>query len=172
VFQNCPEDISVTANEFGEVVGEWEAPLAISNCGEVTITPSHNSGALFRTGITAVEYRAVDISGNTAHCRFNVTVLKQPIDIEISKVVTPDGDGVNDQWIVTNIEKFANNKIVIVDRWGSVIYAASGYNNGSIAWDGINQDGANVPTGTYFYSLSVRYGGDSIEKTGFIELIR
>jgi gliding motility-associated-like protein len=171
-LEDCPDDISLTANEFGEATAEWFSPSALSTCGEVILTSSHKSGDKFHVGVTIVEYSAVDISGNSSMCRFNVTVVKQEIDIEISQVVTPDGNGVNDELIVANIEKFNNNKIVIVDRWGSVIYAASGYNNESIVWKGVNHEGSTVPTGTYFYSLSVRYGEDFIEKTGFIELIR
>jgi gliding motility-associated-like protein len=146
--------------------------VASSICGEITLTGSHNSGDIFSIGSTTVEYRATDISGNLSSCRFNVIVDKQEIDIGISQVVTPDGNGVNDEWTLTNIEKFSNNEIVIVDRWGSVIYTASGYNNGNIVWKGISQNGATVPTGTYFYRLTVRYGQDLMERTGFVELIR
>jgi gliding motility-associated-like protein len=99
-------------------------------------------------------------------------VKKQEIDIGITKVVTPDGNGINDEWVLTNIEKFSRNEIVIVDRWGSIIYSASGYNNDNVVWRGTRQDGGAVPTGTYFYRLTVRYGEDSLEKTGFVELIR
>jgi gliding motility-associated-like protein len=172
VFENCPDDIRLTANEFGEIVGEWSLPVVTSICGEIILTGSHNSGDIFSIGSTTVEYQATDISGNLSRCRFNVIVDKQEIDIGISQVVTPDGNGVNDEWILTNIEKFSRNEIVIVDRWGSVIYAAAGYNNGNIVWKGISQNGGTVPTGTYFYRLTVRYGQDSMERTGFVELIR
>jgi gliding motility-associated-like protein len=99
-------------------------------------------------------------------------VTYDEIELDISKVVTPDGNGVNDAWIVKNIEKFSDNKIVIVDRWGSVIYAASGYNNENTVWKGLSRNGGTVPTGTYFYTISVRYGSKVFEKSGFIELIR
>lgn len=169
---NCPEDISVLGNEDGEAVVEWNAPSASSNCGSVTLSSSHNSADVFGIGVTEVQYRAEDDIGNSSFCRFSVEVVKQEIEIDISKVVTPDGNGVNDEWIVTNIEKFANNKVVIVDRWGSVIYTATGYDNGNVVWRGLNRDGAAVPTGTYFYTILVRYGEDSFEKSGFIELIQ
>jgi gliding motility-associated-like protein len=172
VFQDCPDDILLTGDEFGRAVAEWSSPLANAVCGDVTVTSSHRNGDSFSIGSTKVEYTATDISGNTASCSFNVVVAKQEIDIGITKVVTPDNNGVNDEWVLTNIEKFANNEIVIVDRWGSVIYSARGYNNNNVVWKGISQNGAAVPTGTYFYRLTVRYGEDSIEKTGFIELIR
>lgn len=169
---NCPEDISVLGDEYGEAVVEWIAPSASSNCGYVTLTSSHNSADVFGIGVTEVQYKAEDDTGNSSFCRFSVEVVEQEIEIDISKVVTPDGNGVNDEWIVTNIERFSNNKVVIVDRWGSVIYTATGYNNGSVVWRGLNRDGASVPTGTYFYTILVRYGEDSFEKTGFIELIQ
>jgi gliding motility-associated-like protein len=172
VFQDCPDDIQVIADENGSVAVQWPAPSANSVCGEVIMTSSRNSGDLFSIGSTVVEYVAKDISANAAYCRFNVLVVKQQIDIGITKVVTPDGNGINDEWLLTDIEKFANNEIVIVDRWGSVIFSATGYNNTSVVWRGTNQNGASIPTGTYFYKLTVRYGEDSFEKTGFVELIR
>jgi gliding motility-associated-like protein len=171
-FENCPDDIQLTANEFGQAVGEWSSPVATSVCGEVALTRSHVSGNIFSLGTTTVEYQATDISGNISRCRFNVIVEKPVIDIGICQVITPDGNGINDEWVLTNIDKFLDNTLVIVDRWGSIIYTATGYNNGSIVWKGVGQNGGAVPTGTYFYRLTVRYGPDFIERTGFVELIR
>jgi gliding motility-associated-like protein len=119
-----------------------------------------------------VEYKAEDEYGNISYCRFNVVVTPQAIDIDISKIITPDGNAQNDEWVITNIEKYNINKVVVVDRWGSVIYSASGYNNTNVIWKGTNMQGNMVPTGTYFYTISVRYGPAALEKTGFIELIR
>ena len=101
-----------------------------------------------------------------------LTEASQGFVIEISQIVTPDGNAQNDEWILENIENFADNKVVIVDRWGGVIYTASGYNNETVVWKGNNRNGDLVPTGTYFYTISVRYGPSVFEKTGFIELIR
>jgi hypothetical protein len=69
-------------------------------------------------------------------------------------------------------EKFKNNEVTVVDRWGSVIYSATGYNNEDVVWSGRGTGGATVPTGTYFYFISVRFGPNKLEKKGFIELIR
>ncbi len=119
-----------------------------------------------------VEYQAEDPSGNISRCKFNVVVTRPAIELDISKVITPDDNGINDEWIVKNIEKFKDNKIVIVYRWGSVIYSATGYNNESVVWKGNNQRGDRVPTGTYFFTISARFGPDLFEKSGSIELIR
>ena len=172
LFSNCSKDITAKGNEVGLAAMDWVAPTVSAKCGDVTLTSSHEPGDVFPIGITSVEYKATDNTGDISYCKFNIIVSKQEIEIGIGKIVTPDGNGHNDEWIVSNIEKFKDNKVVIVDRWGSVIYAATGYNNESIVWKGVNQNGVTVPTGTYFYSLSVRYGPSMLEKSGFIELIR
>jgi gliding motility-associated-like protein len=171
VFSNCPQDIAVKSNEYGEATVHWSPPVATDACGNVVVTASHQPGTTFPIGSTVVEHVAENAFGAKSYCRFNVVVTQQEIDIAIAKFVTPDGNGENDAWIVSNIEKFQDNKVVIVDRWGSVIYTASGYNNNNIVWRGHNQAGVMVPVGTYFYTISVRYGKSSLEKSGFIELI-
>ena len=94
------------------------------------------------------------------------------IEIDISRVVTPDGNGMNDEWILTNIEKYKENKVVIVDRWGGLIFTGTAYDNQNVIWRGTNRSGGLVPTGTYFYTISVSFGSAKAEKSGFIELIR
>jgi gliding motility-associated-like protein len=169
---NCPVDIAAEGNENGEVIISWTEPTAATICGSVAVTGSHSPGDRFPIGTTVVSYTATDDRGQTVTCSFNVNVSQSNINIDISKVITPDGNGQNDEWIVTNIEKFRDNKVVIVDRWGSVIYSAAGYDNQNIVWRGLASSGSLAPTGTYFYTFSIRYGSAAIEKTGFIELIR
>jgi gliding motility-associated-like protein len=171
-FSNCPQDLDLTGDESGTAVVDWTPPTATAGCGDVVLTSTHSPGEIFSPGLTVVTYKAEDDFGNTSYCEFQVIVTPQEIDIEIGRIVTPDGNRDNDELIITNIEKFVKNKIIIVDRWGSVVYTASGYNNGSVAWTGVTRDGAAVPTGTYFYTLSVQYGSKVFEKTGFIEVIR
>jgi len=172
VISNCPKDIVLKGNEMQMASADWVEPTASVICGNVTLTGSHKSGDFFPVGTTKVQYVAKDDGGNTAYCDFNVTVFQMEIEIGISKVVTPDGNGVNDQWILMNIEKFPNNKVVVVDRWGGLIFTGTQYNNGSVAWRGTNRNGEAVPTGTYFYSIFVTFGTATMEKTGFVELIR
>jgi gliding motility-associated-like protein len=79
---------------------------------------------------------------------------------------------VNDTWIIGNIELYKENKVTIVDRWGSVVYTESGYDNEQRVWRGRNAQGSLVPAGTYFYTISVRSGNQNSETRGFIEVVR
>jgi gliding motility-associated-like protein len=171
-ISNCPRDISLTGNEAGIATAEWTEPTASTPCGAVTMIRSHDPGDFFYVGTTKIEYQATADEGNTSYCYFNVIVSQMDIEIDVGKVVTPDGNGINDAWVLNNIEKFPNNKVVIVDRWGGLIFNGTGYDNENVVWRGTNRSGHLVPTGTYFYTVSVRFGSDKVEKSGFIELVR
>jgi gliding motility-associated-like protein len=171
VITNCPADIVIKANEDGTVAVKWDEPLASVNCGTVKLESSHDPNDVFEVGTTVVEYTATDEAGLTTTCTFNVIVSFEELQFDIAKVITPDGNAVNDRWILGNIEKFRDNRVVIVDRWGSVIFSGVGYDNERVVWRGTNSKGEVVPTGTYFYTIVVSYRDRKLEKKGFIELI-
>lgn len=173
VISACPDDIIVTTtNPSGEVSVDWDPIVAEDDCALSEETASHEPGDLFPIGTTLVAYTAKDHSGNVDSCTFQVTVVYENTTLEIVQLITPDGNGVNDEWVIGNIEKYETNKVVIVDRWGSLVYSATGYNNNNKVWNGQNSNGNMVPTGTYFYTISVHSGSTAIEKKGFIELVR
>ncbi len=82
-------------------------------------------------------------------------------------IITPNGNGKNDVWYVKNIESYPQNKVVIMDEWGLVIYEKKGYNN---EWDGRNKKGEILPDGTYYYVLT--FENEKKVYKGFIALLR
>ena len=172
VISDCPDDIAIEADEFGFATANWIEPTAEVVCGQLSLTGSHSPGYRFPKGVTEVVYTASDELKNKSFCNFKVIVSPPKIIVDIAKVVTPDGNGINDHLKILNIEKYKKNGIVIVDRWGSTIFKANGYDNDKITWDGTNQSGGLAPTGTYFFTMFIQYGEQSVQQTGFIELIR
>ncbi|HEY0655634.1 MAG TPA: HYR domain-containing protein [Chryseosolibacter sp.] len=172
VISGCPADVvlKVIDTEFSTV--SWVEPLATVVCGNVSMTSTHSPGDEFSVGETLVKYTAIDDAGNTSICSFIVRIEYEKLEFSASKLITPDGDGINDGWLIENIEKFKENRVTVFDRWGGVVYATSGYDNQTTLWKGFNNAGASVPTGTYFYTITVRYRGDYVETKGFIELVR
>lgn len=69
----------------------------------------------------------------------------------IPNLITPNGDGYNDKWIIENIEFFPENSILIVNRNGQVVFDMTGYDN---SWDG-TYNGKTLPDGTYYYVLEI-----------------
>lgn len=168
----CPADLTGISDDTDEAVVTWIEPVFTTRCGTLAIQKSHEPGSRFRTGITEVVYTASDGLGNTTECRFGVNVDLSELEIQISKLVTPDGDGFNDFWKIINLENYPDNHVTIFDRWGSVLYKASRYDNQSVIWGGTNKNNNLVPNGTYFYVLEVTYGRQKIRKEGFIEVLQ
>lgn len=166
----CPEDITLYTFE-GNAPATWTAPQATPVCGALTTNASHLPGTQFNIGVTGVAYEFQDGTGNKSSCTFDVTVVHDDLTFEVSKVITPNGDGINDTWLVSNIEKFKENTVVVVDRWGNRIYQISGYDNAQVQWGGIGPGGGRVPVGTYFYTIEVRANGQIVRDSGFVEVI-
>ncbi len=83
-FTSCPQNVTaqVTGDDCDATVN-FNTPNAFDSCGEVEFIGSHDSGDTFPVGTTAVTYLAIDESGNTATCEFNVTVTNnQPVTFE------------------------------------------------------------------------------------------
>lgn len=173
IIENCPEDIMLTAeNSNGTANISWEEPTAISACSQLNVTSSHTPGDTFEVGSTMVTYTFSKENGQSEICTFEVTIEPLVLDVQISKLVSPNGDGNNDSWLIEGIEQFPDNQVIIVDRWGAEIFSANGYNNNEIVWRGENKNGEIVPRGTYYYFVSVRNEQDAIERKGFLEILR
>lgn len=171
VIANCPDDIYAEADITAKVAITWTEPSVTSQC-DVVFTSNFQPGDEFPVGTTVVKYTATDESGHEVVCSFNVVVEFGAPVFEVIQVVTPNGDGINDDWTITNLQYFSDNNVMVVDRWGSLIYRASGYNNENVVWKGVNSSGTTVPTGTYFYTIVVDWEGKHVEKRGFIEVVQ
>jgi gliding motility-associated-like protein len=67
----------------------------------------------------------------------------------IPNVFSPNGDGINDTWDITNTNYYPELSINIYTRSGQLIFHSVGY---SKPWDG-KQNGKDLPIGTYYYVL-------------------
>ncbi|MFN8241263.1 MAG: gliding motility-associated C-terminal domain-containing protein [Bacteroidales bacterium] len=83
------------------------------------------------------------------------------------KVITPNGDGKNDTWMIKNIEYYPGAEVLVFNRWGKLIYQAK--NISANPWDG-KFKGKLVPTDSYHYILYMNDG--TKPRTGDITVIR
>lgn len=95
-------------------------------------------------------------------CTYETKFTVYNNDCLVPKGISPNGDGLNDSWDLT---AFVLAKLSIYNRMGSLVYSyGEGYTN---QWHGQANNGAILPTGTYFYSFESING----IKTGWVEVV-
>lgn len=138
-----------------------------------TICPAQNCTSVnsLQPGTYSILVQALNSGGaiiDSLSFNYTVTASTDPCQITVYNGFTPDGDGLNDTWIIENIENFATNTVTIFNRWGNKLWSTENYNNTNNVWDGKTQGGAPLTSGTYFYIIELENGAGI--KKGWIEL--
>lgn len=92
----------------------------------------------------------------------NNTTINQ-IKIKIPSVITPNGDGVNDYFIIKNIDKYPDNILVIMNRNGKVVFSKYNYKNDFC--------GEHLAEGAYFYSLKIKFDNKTKTFNGSLTIL-
>jgi gliding motility-associated-like protein/uncharacterized repeat protein (TIGR02543 family) len=88
----------------------------------------------------------------------------------ISAALSPNGDGVNDSFLIEGINAYPENEVRIVTRSGNLVYEQKGYDNDNIVFSGKTNNGDQLPSGTYYYSLRYKQNGEWLQKKGYFVL--
>jgi len=78
---------------------------------------------------------------------------------------SPNGDGVNDQWMLPGLDADTTAMVQVYNRYGKLVFQSMAYPK---AWDGYFQ-GSVLPQGTYYYKISSRAGKQML--SGAVTLI-
>lgn len=85
----------------------------------------------------------------------SINIPENPnICIDIPDAFTPNGDGINDTWIIGYRDMYPYIVIYVFNRWGQKFYEGR---KGDAPWDG-KYKGKLVPTGTYLYVIDFQNG--------------
>lgn len=97
-------------------------------------------------------------------------VALTPLKYNIPQGFSPNGDGVNDKFVIDNLSG-DNASVWIFTRYGVQVYRNANYKND---WDGRNSLGAPVEDGTYFYKIIITDSSTGKQETfyGFISIWR
>jgi gliding motility-associated-like protein len=87
----------------------------------------------------------------------------------IPNAITPDnGDGYNDYWYIRDLERYPDNEVRIINRWGDEVFFEAPYQNN---WAG-TWKGEALPGATYYYVIKIRYNGTVVNFNGPLTVIR
>ncbi len=83
--------------------------------------------------------------------------------VYIPNTFTPNGDGVNDTWVVEGLDATAT--VQVFTRWGKQIYQSVGY---PVPWNG-EYDGKKLPQGVYYYVITAKNNTQKL--SGWVSII-
>ena len=66
-----------------------------------------------------------------------------PCGLAVRELITPNGDGANDFWVVENLLYAPENRVALYDRWGEIVFRVENYEN--------DFDALDLPAGVYYY---------------------
>jgi gliding motility-associated-like protein len=92
-----------------------------------------------------------------------VKILKK---IKVPNAFSPNGDGINDTWVIQYLDSYPDCTIDVYNRYGQVVFHSTGYTR---PWDG-RVNGQSLPVGTYYWIINPKNG--RIQVNGPVTIIR
>jgi len=96
----------------------------------------------------------------------SVKILLNTASLFIPTLFTPNGDGINDTFVIKGIESYPDNNLEIFNRWGNKVFAENGYGLSQKNWNG-----SGLLEGTYYYVLKVRSGSSTQTRSGWTMIL-
>ncbi|GEM_PF-221850 len=177
---NCEMDTTIVIG--AEIVTDmilslFSSPETCWNEMDGTVTVAVTNGSLpinysWSDPLEQITATAVGLVSNEV---YTVTVtdaigctLTEQIEVEptigcffIATALTPNGDGVNDYWLLGGLEYFPESEVQVFNRWGQVMFESRGY---QAPWDGTFK-GNNLPVADYYFVINYSDEADPIMGT-------
>lgn len=91
------------------------------------------------------------------------------IDVVAPQFLSPNGDNLNDIWLLQNTAQYPELEVKIFNRWGSLVYEAQPYLNDWNGWSEKGSPEGPLPAATYFYYIDTHKKSQEPLK-GYIEI--
>ena len=152
----------------------------LNNNWDISVTQSINSGVLNNLGTGEFEvilqdilvdqnfiYQLCNPNCPAIYCdtAYVVIDVQGGFECNIPNMMTPNGDDINENFVIPCLDGLTGTKLQVFNRWGDVIYEDENYQNN---WGGTH-NGAPVPDAAYFYIMELQ---DGRKFQGFIEVRR
>lgn len=158
IFPSLSVDAIVTpASCFGMMDGSIVTKM-VDGIGPYKYTWNTGDSSSSLQALAADRY-SISITDISSGCVATDTfTVSQPDSNDCENVVaynwlSPNGDGVNDTWIIERIQNFPSNSVQVFDKKGDLVYQKDNYNN---EWGGQSNNGILVPDGTYYYLVKLK----------------
>lgn len=161
---NAGTDVSVSKGLGAQLVASggvsyvWTPAESLSN-------PAIPNPIATPTATTTYLVTITDQLGCQATDDVVVTVIDD-FTVRAMNVLTPNGDGVNDTWAISNIRNYGDATVSVYDRGGKKVFGAQSYQND---WGGTSGTDL-LPDGTYYYVI--QFANSPVAYTGSLTILR
>src|SRR5688572_9943309 len=73
-------------------------------------------------------------------------------EVRVPNAFSPNGDGINDDWKITNLLTYPEATLQVFNRHGQKVFESRGYN---VPWKG-TYNSQPLPVGTYYYVIDLK----------------
>ena len=153
----------ITAPDSLTVTAEVKNDYCKENKGSITVTVSGGTAAysyLWSNKSTTSELSDLAAGTYTLTVTDNNGCLKTLVvaladsncdGVTIHDAISPNGDGINDTWVIEGLQSYPGNTVQIFDKWGAEVFSETNYKND---WSGTNKNSL-LPDGTYYYLVKL-----------------
>lgn len=125
------------------------------------------SGATARsTALTGAGSYHVEVT-NSFGCSGTSALFVYTATLVIPEGFSPNSDNLNDNFVISNLDRYPDNEIVIFNRWGGEVFRETGYKNN---WNGLGKGDKPLPDGTYYYIVDLKDGTEP--RNGYVIISR
>jgi len=155
---SCPFSETIYLDENCEVQlpNYAESSSIIDNCDPdpVSVQSPPEGTMFFEEQLVNVSVVTTDSSGNVDSCQIEVFVTTNSESgcrekTKANDLVTPNGDGKNDFWIIHESSYIKGCTVIVFNRWGQKVFESVNYSND---WD-CTFKGKPLPDGAYYYVI-------------------
>lgn len=172
----CKASESIFLGQFPEIIVDYEiTPLSCKDQEDAAIDLSIIGGTqnyVFNwsngeftediANLASGYYNVVvtDDNGCTKSIDFFIDQSFEPC-LFIPSSFSPNADGINDVWVLRNIDRYPNCEVLVFNRWGKKVFESISYTE---PWDGTYKGNA-VPAETYYYIIDLNNGDEPYNGT-------
>jgi gliding motility-associated-like protein len=132
-------NISVTGNI---VTYQWKPTTGLNDPNIKDPVASPSVTTVYTLDIT--DDKNCEASGS-----MKITVSGGTSNISVPNAFSPNGDGINDTWVITNLSSYPGATVDVYNRYGQLVFHSE---NNNKTWDG-TLNGKSLPLATYYYII-------------------
>ncbi|HNU34026.1 MAG TPA: gliding motility-associated C-terminal domain-containing protein [Bacteroidia bacterium] len=150
-----------TLSAYGGSSYKWTPGFGLSDSTIANPVATPAATTTYQVTVTSTE-------GCSASAEVTINVVCDTLFVPTG--FSPDGNAMNDTYVIDGLSKYPGNKIYVYNRWGNLVYKKKDYDN---TWDGTSNVsgiylGKQLPNGTYFFILDLNNGSKPMQ--GYITL--